>query len=106
MTSDLPDPIGSEAALDEVLTKPRPELVRFIKTLESPLLILGAGGKMGPSLAVLAKRAADEAGHPLEVLAASRFSDTAARDWLEERGVRTLVADALQRGELDALPDA
>jgi len=50
---------------------------------------------MGPSLAVLAKRAAEEAGHPLEVIAASRFSDHAAREWLEVRGVKTLVADAL-----------
>src|SRR5687768_5867764 len=106
MSGGLPDTIESEDALDEVLTTPRPELVRFIKTLASPLLILGAGGKMGPSLAVLAKRAADEAGHPLEVIAASRFSDAASRDWLEERGVKTLIADALQREELAALPDA
>ena len=106
MSSGLPDTIESEDALDEVLTKPRPELVRFIKSLTSPLLILGAGGKMGPSLAVLAKRAADEAGHPLEVIAASRFSDAAGRDWLEARGVKTLIADALQREELAALPDA
>jgi len=101
-----PDVIESEDLLDEVLTTPRPELVSFIKTLTSPLLILGAGGKMGPSLAVLAKRAADAAGHPLEVIAASRFSDAAGRDWLEERGVKTLIADALQREELAALPDA
>jgi nucleoside-diphosphate-sugar epimerase len=106
MNDPLPDTLDSEAALDEVLTTPRPELVRFIKTLTSPLLILGAGGKMGPSLAVLAKRGAEEAGHPLEVVAASRFSDEGARDWLEERGVRTRVADALQREELAALPEA
>ncbi len=106
MSRIWPDSIDSEAVLDEVLTTPRPELVRFIKTLTSPLLILGAGGKMGPSLAVLAKRAADAAGHPLEVIAASRFSDAAGRVWLEERGVKTLIADALQREELAALPDA
>ncbi|MGI8982155.1 MAG: NAD-dependent epimerase/dehydratase family protein [Pirellulaceae bacterium] len=102
----MPESIDSEAALDDVLTTPRPELVQFIKTLTSPLLILGAGGKMGPSLAVLARRAAEAAGHPLEVLAASRFSDAAARDWLEERGVKTLAADALQREDLAALPEA
>lgn len=106
MSSGLPDTIESEDALDEVLTTTRPELVRFIKTLTSPLLILGAGGKMGPSLAVLAKQAAEKAGHPLDVIAASRFSDAAARDWLEQRGVRTIAADALQREDLAALPDA
>lgn len=105
MSRYLPDVIESEDVLDEVLTTPRPELVSFIKSLTSPLLILGAGGKMGPSLAVLAKRAADEARHPLEVIAASRYSAGAAREWLEERGVKTLVTDALQRADLAALPD-
>ena len=56
------------------------------------LVILGAGGKMGPSLAVLAQRAATAAGKPLQVVAVSRFTDTTARDWLEANAVRTLAA--------------
>ena len=107
MSRNLPDVIESEDVLDEVLTTPRPELVSFIKSLTSPLLILGAGGKMGPSLAVLAKRAADEARHPLEVIAASRYSDGGARVWLEARGVKTLVTDALEmmgREDVNQLP--
>ncbi|MFN0021915.1 MAG: NAD-dependent epimerase/dehydratase family protein [Pirellulaceae bacterium] len=106
MSIQLPAAIDSEAVLDDVLTSPRPELVQFIKTVTSPLLILGAGGKMGPSLAVLAKRAAKVANHPLEVIAASRFSDHAAREWLEVRGVKTLVANALEREDLAKLPGA
>ena len=106
MNRNLPETIDTEDALDDALTCPRPELVSFVKTLTGPLLILGAGGKMGPTLAVLAKRAAQEAQHPLAVIAASRFSDAAARDWLEERGVKTIAADALQRTDLAALPDA
>ena len=106
MTNPSLKSIDSEAALDGVLTSPQRQLVQFIKTLTSPLLVLGAGGKMGPTLAVLAKRAAEQAGHVLEVIAASRFSDVAARNWLEERGVRTLVADVLRREELAALPEA
>ncbi len=106
MSTQPPASIDSEAALDDVLTSPRPQLVQYIKTLTSPLLILGAGGKMGPSLTVLAKRAAQQAEHKLEVIAASRFSDRAARDWLEARGVKTIVANALQRDDLAALPDA
>ena len=51
--------IETEAALDEELTSPRPVLVDAIRELRSPLVILGAGGKMGPSLAVLARRAAE-----------------------------------------------
>jgi nucleoside-diphosphate-sugar epimerase len=106
MSNSSPETIDSEETLDEILTRPRSELVRFVKTLPSPLIILGAGGKMGPSLAALAKRAAEEAGHSLEVVAASRFSDPAAREWLEQRGVKTVAADALSRDDLGALPEA
>src|SRR5881394_3796957 len=103
---ELPKGATTEDELDELLSRPREALVEHIRTFTSPLLILGAGGKMGPTLAVLAKRAADEAGHPLEVIAASRYSDAAARDWLEQREVRTIAADALRREELASLPDA
>jgi len=92
--------------LDEVLTRPCGELIEFIKTVSSPLLVLGAGGKMGPTLAVLARRAAEAAGHPLEVVAVSRFSNAASRQWLEARGVRTVSADLLDATALARLPEA
>jgi uncharacterized protein YbjT (DUF2867 family) len=98
--------IHDESELDDWLTRPRPELVDFIRTLPSPLLILGAGGKMGPTLAVLARRAAELAGHPLEIIAVSRFSAPAARRWLEDRGVSTVSADMLERDAVGKLPDA
>jgi nucleoside-diphosphate-sugar epimerase len=101
----LPDTIENEQALDELLTRPRPELVRFIKSVRSPLVILGAGGKMGPSLAVLARRAAQAAGHKLEIIAISRFSDATARDWLEEREVRTLSCDLYDPAATCKLPE-
>lgn len=104
--SDFPTTIGDEPALDEVLTRPREELVRSIRSLASPLVILGAGGKMGPTLALLAKRAADAAAHPLEICAISRFSDAASRDWLERNGIRTIACDLLAREELARLPDS
>jgi len=81
-------------------------LVEFIRNVSSPLLVLGAGGKMGPTLAVLAKRAATMAGHPLEVIAVSRFSDPSSRRWLQSRGVQTLSADLLQRRGFENLPDS
>jgi len=52
--------IGTEESLDELLTRPRLELVQFMKNVQTPLVILGAGGKMGPTLAVLAHRAAEQ----------------------------------------------
>ena len=69
-------------------------------------MILGAGGKMGPTLAVLARRAAELAGHSLEIIAVSRFADPVARRWLEDRGVATLSADLLDRDSIRKLPDA
>lgn len=104
--ADLPDAIESEAALDELLSRPTPALIQFVTRLSSPLLVLGAGGKMGPSLAVLARRAAEAAGHPLEVIAVSRFSNPAARAQLEAQGVRTVSSDLLDPAALRALPDA
>lgn len=106
MPDTLPELIESEEALDEILTRPRPALVEFINSVSSPLLILGAGGKMGPSLAVLARRAAHQAAHPLVIIAASRFISGCTRQWLEERGVRTLSCDLLDPQSWQRLPDA
>lgn len=102
----LPAVIENEESLEEVLTRPGAPLVQFIKTLPSPLLILGAGGKMGPSLAVLARRAAQAAQHPLEVIAVSRFSNPAARSQLERQQVKTISCDLLDRSAMEKLPDA
>jgi hypothetical protein len=102
----LPDRIDSEEQLDEVLTRPRPLLVDFVRTLPSPLLILGAGGKMGPSLSILVKRAAEVAGHPLEVVAASRFSNDKLLTSLVRSRVKTLTCDLLDADALRRLPDA
>jgi len=102
----LPERLETEAELDELLTRPRPVLVGFVRTLSSPLVVLGAGGKMGPTLAVLARRAAEAARHPLEVVAVSRFGDGKARAWLEERGVQTRSCDLLDREQVSRLPES
>ncbi len=103
---ELPRRIETEAELENVLTQPRVELVDFIKTVPSPLVVLGSGGKMGPTLAVLAKRAANLAGHNLEVVAVSRFGNAASRSWLERQGIKTYAADLLAPGTFAGLPDA
>lgn len=102
----LPDNIESEEQLEQVLTTPSAALVEFIRTVTGPMLILGAGGKMGPTLAVLAKRAAAAAKHPLEVVAVSRFNEPTARRWLETHEVKTLPADLTRDRDLPGLPDS
>jgi nucleoside-diphosphate-sugar epimerase len=103
--NSVPEQFQDEAELDDWMTRPSDALVRFAREIRSPLLVLGAGGKMGPSLAVRAKRAA-AAGADLHVIAVSRFSDASARNWLEEHGVETRTADLFDRDALAKLPDA
>jgi len=107
LTSSLHEfKIETESALDELLTRPNPALVEFIKTVHTPLLLLGAGGKIGPTLAVLAQRTAQQAGHKLDILAASRFTDETTRRWLEDHDVRTISCDLVDGDNLRQLPDA
>lgn len=104
----MTDPSGfsSETELEAWLTRPRPALIQFIRSVSSPLVILGAGGKMGPTLAVLARKAADHAGHPLDIVAVSRFSDVATRLQLEQSGITTLSRDLLDPNQVRDLPAA
>ncbi|MBX3747967.1 MAG: NAD-dependent epimerase/dehydratase family protein [Verrucomicrobiae bacterium] len=108
MTSSAPTPcvIESEEQLLEVLTRPSPALVAEMAGWTGRLVVAGAAGKIGPSLCVMARRAGMAAGRPVEVVAASRFSDPAVRDWLEGQGVRTVRCDLLEPGAESLLPDA
>jgi len=105
--ASLPDFIKTQDELDLFLSRPSAALLESIRTFRSPLVIVGAGGKIGPTLAVMAKRAADAAGCGLEVIAVSRFHTTAsARDWLQQRGVTTLSCDLLRADSIGQLPDS
>jgi len=106
MTPPLPESIQTEAQLEEFLTTPSAALVDFVKTVRGPLLVLGAGGKMGPTLAVLARRAADLAGHKIDIIAVSRFNDAQSRQTLEARGVQTQSCDLLDGRGVSKLPDS
>jgi hypothetical protein len=81
-------------------------MLDFIQTLHGPLVILGAGGKMGPTLATLALRAARAANHSLEVVVVSRFQDPRQFRWFMDRGIKAISCDLLQSHELGKLPDA
>jgi nucleoside-diphosphate-sugar epimerase len=97
--------INTEAELEEILSRPSDADVAAMAQLEGDLLILGAGGKMGPSLARRAHRAAEEAKIRKKIIAVARFSDDAVRASLAADGVETVVADLLEPGALSKLPD-
>jgi nucleoside-diphosphate-sugar epimerase len=90
--------IRTLADLEDALSRPSEEDVAFLKRLEGDILILGAGGKMGPSLARLCRRAADAAGTPRRIVAVSRRA-------IEETGVEGIACDLLDRARVADLPD-
>ena len=100
----LPEQITSEAELETRLSEPTDQDVAAIARLEPDILILGAGGKMGPSLARRVRRAAERAGNGSRVLAVSRFSSREARESLEADGIPTLSCDFTSAPAISGLP--
>lgn len=97
--------IETEAQLEEALTTPNEQDIDSLHRVPGDVLLLGAGGKMGPSLAARVKRASVAAGSNRRVIAVSRFSEAAARAELERAGVEVISADLLDRNQLAQLPD-
>jgi nucleoside-diphosphate-sugar epimerase len=98
--------IRSEAELEERLSRPSEADVTAMKSLTGDLVVLGAGGKMGPSLVRRAHRAVQQAGTATRVIAVARFSQTGLERSLQSEGIETLSCDLLETGALDGLPDA
>jgi nucleoside-diphosphate-sugar epimerase len=98
--------IETEAQLNERLSRPVPGLIEDLARLPGDIVILGVGGKMGPTLARMARRAANEAGGRRRVIGVSRFSEPGVREELEAAGVETIVCDLLDRAAVARLPDA
>ena len=96
---DLP---RSEEALEELLSRPTSSLPARLATAKGDIVVLGAGGKMGPSLACMAKRADS----PRRVIAVSRWSDPKVAERLAGQGVEIVEADLLNPRAVDTLPDA
>jgi nucleoside-diphosphate-sugar epimerase len=97
--------IKSVQELEEFLARPSESDIAAMARLDGDLLILGVGGKMGPSLARRAHRAAEKAGVRKKIIAVARFSDNQLRASLASEGIGTLAVDLLQPGALSKLPD-
>lgn len=100
-----PAPIRNEQELEEALSHPTEADVEAARGLGGDILLLGASGKMGPTMAALIRRARDQAGAKFRIIAAARFSDPASRDALEAAGVETESCDLLDPESIRALPD-
>lgn len=98
--------LTDEPALDELLSHPLPGVGEALAAAGGDIVFLGAGGKIGPSMARMARRALDDAGSDSAVVAVSRFSDVAVADQLRAEGVEVHVADLAEPSSYGDLPDA
>ncbi len=97
--------IKTESELEELLSRPDEETASTMAALDGDLLILGVGGKMGPSLARLARRAIDQAGVKKRVFAVARFTNNKLPSELAAHDIETIACDLLDRIALDKLPN-
>ncbi len=98
--ADFPFSFADEEALEEFMTRPSQALCDDLAGLEGDIMILGAGGKMGPTLARLARRAAPDK----RIVGVARFSDETLIGRLESQGIETIVCDLMDRDGVAALP--
>jgi nucleoside-diphosphate-sugar epimerase len=100
--STLPQRFESVEALEDFMTEPTPGLVADLARIDGDILVLGVGGKMGPTLARMAKRAAPHK----RVIGVARFSSPAVKAALQAQGVECIACDLLDRAALQRLPGA
>jgi nucleoside-diphosphate-sugar epimerase len=101
-----PTPPHDDDELEEYLSRPSPEVVDALRRSPGDVIVLGAGGKMGPSLTTMVRRAADELKDSRTVTAVSRFSSPEAAAHLERAGVQVIRAELGRSDAIARLPDA
>ena len=100
---------ATEDALDELLSRPRRETIDALRAAPGDVVVLGAGGKMGPTLTRMLVRAAEQADAGAarrRIIAVSRWSSSGAAAALRARGIETVSCDLLDRVDVEKLPDA
>ena len=95
----------TEECLNTLLTTPSDALKEDMKKIEGDIMVLGAGGKMGPTLCVLAKNAIKKAGIEKRVIAVSRGSDKIATKLMQDNGIEVIAMDLLDKDKLYSLPE-
>jgi nucleoside-diphosphate-sugar epimerase len=98
----------SEEELDALLSAPHEATIAALARTSGDIVVLGAGGKMGPTLACMAARARDHVarGARRRIIAVSRFTADGTEQMLHRSGVETIKCDLLDRDAVARLPDA
>lgn len=100
-----PDCIADTEQLDDLLSEPTDAAVAALARLSGDLIVLGVAGKMGPTLARMARRGSDRAGVERRIIGVARFTDAALEARLRRWGVETIRCDLLDPAQLARLPD-
>lgn len=102
--TEYPEKIVGEKQLEELLSRPSDETVELLKKLDGDIIFLGIAGKIGPSLANMAKRACDMAGVKKRIIGVSRFRNLEEKTQIESFGIETVQGDLLDPDFLGSLP--
>jgi len=100
----FPETIENEEQLEELLSRPTDEVIELFKALEGDIIFLGIAGKIGPSIARMAKRACEAAGVSKRLIGVSRFSNKQEKSLIESFGIETIVGDLLDSEFVKSLP--
>jgi nucleoside-diphosphate-sugar epimerase len=96
----LPETISDLVALDELLCRPSQALIDDLRRVDGDVMILGVGGKMGPTLAGLARNALSDR----RIIGVARFSEPGVEEFLNARGIETIQCDLLNEAAIRGLP--
>lgn len=91
--------------LEDLLSTPTAGAIDTVRRTDGDFIVLGVGGKMGPTLSRMIRRAADAAGVKRRVIGVSRFSTGELPAQLQAHGVETISCDLLDADALDRLPE-
>jgi nucleoside-diphosphate-sugar epimerase len=96
----LPTTIPDISALDDLLCRPSQALIDDLRNVDGDIMVLGVGGKMGPTLAGLAKAALPDR----RIIGVARFSEPGVKEWLQACGIETIHCDLLDEAAIRRLP--
>ncbi len=102
----MPKLIQTDAELEDFLTTPSAEDIEFFRKVDGDLIVVGVGGKIGPTLACRAGRAAQAAGAKIRVIGTDVHCEDLDADRFEAAGVEILCVDLLDAKSFTQLPDA
>jgi nucleoside-diphosphate-sugar epimerase len=104
--TNFPDKIDNEEQLEEMISRPGEQVIEMFPRLDGDIIFLGVGGKIGPSVALMARRACDKAGVKKNIIGVSLFENKKQQEWFEKKGISTIHGDLLDSRFLTSLPKA